>query len=219
MDPGAARLASLSGSRSLMKSFTRRVASLSSLSLLSVLLNGCGGTGTRPEDMSAKAHETAARESDSAAELQRGASTAADDEHGGAARHWALASSFAGQAEAHREAAATLRANEAAECAGLPAAEHGSCPLLAYKVRSVESTNQGVRVTYAGAQPDVLLREARCHASHQATMRGKGMPGCPLYSEFLKIEVEPAEAGAVLVLTSTDAPTRKALDQVYVATP
>jgi hypothetical protein len=180
---------------------------------------GCGGSDTRPEAMSAKAHETAARESDSAAELQRGASTAADDEHGGAARHWALASSFAGQAQAHREAAATLRANEAAECVGMPESDHGSCPLLAYKVRAVQRTPEGVRVTYAGAQTDALLREARCHASHQATVRGKGMPGCPLYSEFLDIGVEPAEAGAVLVLTSKDAATRKALDEVYVATP
>jgi hypothetical protein len=198
-----------------MKSLACLVVMVSSF----VVVCGCGGADTRPGAMSAKAHETAARESDSAAELQRGASTAADDEHGGASRHWALASSFANQAQAHRDAAATLRANEAAECVGLPEADHGSCPLLAYKVRGVQRTPEGVRVTYIGARPDTLLREARCHASHQATIRGKGMPGCPLYSEFLNIGVEPAEAGAVLVLTSQDEATRKALDEVYVATP
>ncbi len=91
--------------------------------------------------------------------------------------------------------------------------------MIAYRVRNVEQTPMGVRVTYAGPTPDKLLREAKCHASHQATERGKDLPGCPMYSADLKIDVEPSEGGAVLVLTSENADTRKALNEVYVETP
>lgn len=194
-----------------------RIATRISLSLF--LLIGCGGDGTRPEDMSARAHEKEAKEAEQAAELHKSASTGADPADRSASRHWALASSLAARAEAHRKAAAELRANEAAECAGLPEAEHGSCPMIAYRVKNVEQTPQGVRVTYAGPTPEKLLREAKCHASHQATERGKDLPGCPMYSADLKIDVEASEGGAVLVLTSENAETRKALNEVYVESP
>lgn len=186
------------------------------------ILLACGGSaGTRPEDMSAAAHEEAAAHAEATAESHRaqGAVDPGGPRRTATGSHWGVAANLHRRAEAHLAAARTLRQGEAAACAGLADEVRTACPLSAHPITAVEQTTLGLRVTYAGAEPEALLKHARCHAAHGATEGHEGMPGCPLYQKDLRITAESAPGGAVLVLESTDESVRRALREAYVQSP
>lgn len=194
---------------------TRRHLLLPALTLFWL---ACGSAETLPEDMSARAHDKEAKKDQQASDSFRDDDAVREPGEKPSTRttHFALASAYAQSAEGHTAAAASLRADEAAECGGEPVVALGTCPLMAYKVTAVEPTAEGVRVTYAGADPDLLLREVRCHLAHGATQGRKGLEPCPLYQKGLRATTSPTPGGAVLFL-STDFPNvRKSLQSMYV---
>ncbi len=193
-----------------------RVSTMALGALLLLLGTGCGGSGTRPEDMSAKAHETEARESDSSANLHE-AMAASGGQQGGSARHYGMSASARRHADAHRVAAATLRSNETVECQGLDNEVRAYCPLVMLPVTLVERTPDGVRVTYAGANAEMLLHEVKCHVANGATIGRKDMDGCPLYQNGLSITTAIVPGGAVLILSTKDKDARKVIQDAYVA--
>lgn len=183
-----------------------------------LLSMGCGSAETLPEDMSARAHDKEAKKDQQASDSFRDDDAVREPGEKPSTRtgHYALAAAYAQSAEDHTAAAASLRADESAECHGVPEVALGTCPLMAYKVTAFETTPEGVRVTYAGADPDLLLREVRCHLAHGATQGRKGMEPCPLYQKGLRAETQAAPGGAVLFL-STDFPNvRKSIQSMYV---
>lgn len=181
------------------------------IGLLAVLA-GCGASPTDPEAMSAEAHERAAHaEETQATSPERQGVDLVDGIVGydlGAAVHFA-------HADAHREAAKTLRDGEQAACDGVDHEERATCPLLAHAVGHVEHTERGVRVVYAGADAEALERHVKCHHAFGARVGREGMPGCPLYSAALTVRVDPADKGAVLILESDAEATVKRLHEIY----
>jgi hypothetical protein len=194
---------------------TRRHLLLPALTLFWL---ACGSAETLPEDMSARAHDKEAKKDQQASDSFRDDDAVREPGEKPSTRtaHFALASAYAQSAEDHTAAAASLRADESAECRGEPEVALGTCPLMSYKVTAFETTPEGVRVTYAKADPDLLLREVRCHLAHGATQGRKGMEPCPLYQKGLRAETQAAPGGAVLFL-STDFPdVRKSIQSMYV---
>lgn len=185
--------------------------------LVPVCLLACGGLGNQPDDMSAEEHQKAADRAEASAETHRnlavvgpGPDTPAEG------RHWSLAHSLDEHARAHRDAAEALREDEAAACAGLPEGTRDSCPLIGHRVRAVEATPVGVRITYEGADADALLRQLRCHTAHDAKEGLEGESTCPLSEKSLTISTEAVPGGAVLNLSSDDPKVRKRLGEMYV---
>ncbi len=181
------------------------------IGLLTVLA-GCGASPTDPEAMSAEAHERAAR-------AQEARASSADlrevDLVDGLVGYDIAAAVYHVHAEAHREAAKTLREGEQAACEGVDNEVRATCPLLAHVVEHIEHTERGVRVVYAGADADTLEHHVECHHAFGARVGRRGMPGCPLYSVALSVRVEPTEKGAVLVLESDTEDTVKRLHEIY----
>lgn len=181
--------------------------------LVALALLGCGGPGTRPEDMSAAGHEEAARSADRISEhyqLRR----YSEEQLGFESLN--LEYIYQGHAEAHRLAATELRAGEVAACQKASAEERATCPLLGRRLREVELMPSGVRVVYADADAAELQRHVDCHHAFGAAVGRDGMSACPLYTRALRIDVQPAEGGgAVLNLESEDEATRRALWKAY----
>lgn len=185
------------------------------MAISSLLLTWGCGSGTRPEDMSAAQHDKEAKKDEDLAQVHRGQAGVVVDGRPGTA-HLALANSFQHQADDHEAAADALRADQVSECAHTAKAVAGTCPLAAYEVTQVESTAEGVRVTFAGPEAETLLQHARCHVAHGAVEGRKSMKGCPLYHKALHMTTEVAPGGAVLVLSSDNASVRKTLQGLYV---
>ncbi len=175
---------------------------------------GCGG-GTRPEDMSATQHDKEAKKAEDLAQVHRGQAGVDVDGRPGTS-HLVLANTFQHQADDHEAAADALRADQVNECANIAEAVADTCPLAAYEVTQVESTAEGVRVTFAGPEAETLLQHARCHVAHGAVEGRKRMKGCPLYHKALHMTTEVAPGGAVLVMSSDNAAVRKTLQGLYV---
>ena len=185
---------------------------------LTVFVVACGASSTRPEAMSAKAHEEAAETSETRADLE-------DVRFSGGTLSGASAVTYSGgaaqaaHAAAHRKAAKTLHENERAACEGISNDGRATCPLMEHKVLEVQETSKGVRVVYEGADPERLRKHVACHHAFGAREGREGMPGCPLYSKALRTKVEAHEKGATLDLESDDEATVKRVRSIYGTTP
>jgi hypothetical protein len=182
---------------------------------LALVLAACGGGkgGTKPEDMSAKAHEKAAAQEQAQAEqLETTPRPGRANSTGG---NYALAHVHERHAAEHRAAAKELRLEDEAACAGIDDETRASCPLATASVVQVDDLPDGVRVVIQGADPAKLAHEAECHRAYGALEGRKGMPGCPLYNKALAVRTEAVEGGAALILTSTDADTVANLRKIY----
>ncbi len=109
------------------------------LAISSLLLIGGCGSGTRPEDMSATQHDKEAKKDEDLAQLHRGQAGVSVDGRPGTA-HLALANTFQHQADDHEAAADALRADQVSECAHTAKSVAGICPLVAYEVTEVETS-------------------------------------------------------------------------------
>ncbi len=185
---------------------------------LTVFLLACGASSTRPEAMSAKAHERAAEVSEAQADQE-------DERFSGGTLTGGSAVSYSGgatqraHAAAHRRAAKVLRHNERAACEGISDGKRAACPLMEHEVLDVRQTPKGVRVLYDGVDPDALRKHVICHHAFGAREGREGMPGCPLYARALRTKVEAHEKGATLDLESDDEATVKRVRSIYEATP
>ncbi len=174
---------------------------------------GCGGSGTRPEDMSAEAHRREAQKH----QTQSFAHADQDDldatrlnPSGGAASpnaeldfgvtdynptaiHRAEAELHQQHAEDHRRAAEQLERFEQAECGSFPVSTRPLCPLLG-QVASVERLSNGVRIRFIeDANAEAIEAHARCHIAFAQTQGRKGMDPCPLYVKGVQVASEHAE--------------------------
>ena len=183
------------------------------------MLAGCGGTGTRPDDMSAPEHRAAALRAERRADDHRNHAAVGAEPRQGTSRHFAMSASFRARAAEHRAAAQALNGVESELCSGIPDAVRNTCPLMDHPIILVENTSEGVRVTYGGVEAAELGRHARCHAAHGAAQGHESMAGCPLFRPSLQISTEPAAGGAVLDLRSADPAVRGELQSMYEVQP
>lgn len=90
-------------------------------------------------------------------------------------------------ANEHLAAANTLRSYENQACAGLPAGERSSCPLLASSVSRVRTTTRGFMLTIRpDANVDLTYRRLSCHLAY-AVSTGFDRPSCPLFVKGLTL--------------------------------
>ncbi len=180
--------------------------------LAALTLAACGGSGTKPEDMTVEEHQAAVASDEKAARLHDHLRLHRRDD---AVDSFALAKLYASHAAEHGAAAKQLDAQHAAACEGLAAELQGECPLMHYRVSDVERLADGVRVTFRGAEAGALLRHAECHRAHGASEGREEMPACPLYSKGLNLRAEPSEGGAALFFTSAEAATVERVQSMY----
>lgn len=165
---------------------------------VSIALTACGGSGTRPADMSAAEHRQAAddeaasadehSEHDDGAGIQTGftGSTASTDVfaegvYSPIVVHAELSAQHRELAEAHRAAAQALESFEDAECGAFPASTRASCPLLG-QVVSVEDIEGGARANFGeGVNVDAAAAHIACHLAYARTEGHEGVIECPLY--------------------------------------
>ena len=163
-----------------------------------IALSACGGTGTRPGDMSAAEHRQAANQEEATADEHSnhtegtGGPTLFDGTGVGAdvypeavyspiAVHAELTGQHRELAEAHRAAARALESFEEAECGAFPAATRASCPLLG-QIVSTEDIEGGARARFDdNVNVDAAAAHITCHLAYAQTGGHEGMPSCPLY--------------------------------------
>lgn len=188
------------------------------LSLTVAIAASCGGAepGTRPDDMSAEEHRSAAdsheqqaaehrEEYDPDAERVRPGSAAGGDFDYGVdvynptQAHLQSAEAHRDIAEQHRAAAAALEQYEDEQCGRFPPETRAQCPLLGHVV-SVEDIDGGARIRFAD---DVNVEAARahvgCHVAFARTEGREGMDQCPMYVEGARAETDGPEGTVDLV--------------------
>lgn len=189
--------------------------------LVAILLGaGCAQT-VRPDEMSAQRHRQEAELQNEAAgshirAFDPSASTATPggdiDVTGRAVSgpignynptEWHLkeAARISEHARQHEAAAAKLEAFEDAECREFSPRARATCPLFG-PIRSVENTDDGVRLRLdAGAPLQALVAHIRCHLAY-ARVRGFEVASCPLMLRGVEARVTPD--GAAILLESRD---------------
>jgi hypothetical protein len=174
---------------------------------------GCAfAPGTRPHDMSAREHRSAAL-----AARERAEQEAAEAERGGrdATRHRAMASYHEGLAAAHADAADRLAAAERSACAGIPpaAVAPGLSGLDVLRVSRLDrpvkfrevAEGVGFVVGMAGRSFDDLERLVRCRVAHAEATRD---PSDPLSVDGAYVRVYRDDAAAAVVQVVSRDPDR-----------
>jgi len=204
---------------------------------IAAFLVGCASSGTRPHDMSAAEHRSAAEREEQAA-LEHAALY--DPDASGQVRRcskphvcWTSRSNptrqHAEDAKTHRELAAKHRAASAAlvaaesrACAGIEPEERDISPFYhredivsvepVYHEAQREARLRGAKVVFRevpGLTPERLQRQVECHLA-RASAAGHVMPEmsyCPLMLRDVKAEVARTSSGIGVLVSSDDPET------------
>jgi hypothetical protein len=180
------------------------------LALLSATCSqtGCTGAhGTRPHDMSATEHRSAA-----VAARDRAAQEAVEADRGGrhSFRHRAMASYQEGLAAAHAEAADQLAAAERSACEGIPprAIAPGLTGLDVIRVSRLDrrvkfrevAEGVGFVVGTAGRSFDSLAKLVRCRVAHAAATRDPSDP-LSVAGAYVRVYRDDGQAAVVQVVS------------------
>lgn len=193
------------------------------LALLSAtaLQAGCAATqGTRPHDMSATEHRSAA-----VAARDRAAQEAVEADRGGRHEfhHRAMASYHEGLAAAHAEAADRLAAAERSTCEGIPprAIAPGLSGLDVIRVSRLDrpvkfrevAEGVGFVVGTAGRSFDDLEKLVRCRVAHAAATRDPSDP-LAVAGAYVRVYRDDGEAAIVQVVSRDPARAEEVIRRV-----